>query len=103
MFGTIFLCNSHYAVSITLSLTDFFFLAHQLVENVLAKEDCEGLMSLIDHGLFPNVEVPEYQDIQKYIDESDLVSVIGKVRIIMASFLNVQNNKSYFAYIPIEL
>ena len=72
-------------------------------ENVLAKEDCEVLMSLIDRGLFPSVEVPEYQGIQKYIDEADLVSVIGKVRIIMASFLNVQNNKSYFAYIPIEL
>ena len=48
-------------------------------ENVLAKEDCEGLMSLIDHDSYSNAEEPEFQDIQKYIDESDLVSVIGKV------------------------
>ena len=49
-------------------------------ENVLAKKDCEGLMSLIDHDSYSNVEEPGFQDIQKYIDESDLVAVIGKVR-----------------------
>ena len=50
-------------------------------ENVLAKEDCEGLMSLIDHGSYSNVNEPAEQNVDKYIDESDLVSVIGKVRI----------------------
>jgi hypothetical protein len=48
-------------------------------ENVLAKKDCEGLMSLIDHGSHSNVDEPS--NIDKYIDESDLVSVIGKVSV----------------------
>ena len=48
-------------------------------DNALSKEDCESLMSLIDHDSYSNVEEPEFQDIQKYVDESDLVSVIGKV------------------------
>ena len=44
-------------------------------ENVLSKEDCEGLMALIDH------DESGAQDVQKFIDESDLVSVIGKVSV----------------------
>jgi hypothetical protein len=48
-------------------------------ENALAKEDCERLMSFIDHDSYSNVDEPDAQDIEKYIDESDLVSVIGKV------------------------
>ena len=41
-------------------------------ENVLSKEDCEGLMSLIDHDSFSNVEVQNGLDIQKNIDEENL-------------------------------
>ena len=48
-------------------------------ENVLSKKDCEGLMSLIDHGSYSNIDVPNMYDIQMTIDESDVVSVIGKV------------------------
>ena len=50
-------------------------------ENVLSKEDCDGLMSLIDHASYSNVDVPNVRTISKYIDESDLVSVIGKVSV----------------------
>ena len=50
-------------------------------ENVLSKEDCDGLMSLVDHGSYSNVDVPNVRTISKYIDESDLVSVIGKVSV----------------------
>ena len=50
-------------------------------ENALSKVDCEGLMSLVDHDSYSNIDEPvaQDQDIVKYIDESDLVSVIGKV------------------------
>ena len=46
-------------------------------ENILAKEDCEGLMSLIDLDL--DEDSSSALDIQKFINESDLASVIGKV------------------------
>ena len=47
----------------------------------MSKEDCDGLMSLVDHGSYSNVDVPNVRTISKYIDESDLVSVIGKVSV----------------------
>ena len=48
-------------------------------EGVLSKEDCESLMSLLDIG--PHVEEGDaFDDFQKHIDETELVSVIGKVR-----------------------
>lgn len=47
-------------------------------ENVLSKEDCESLMSLIVTG--PIEEDHAFDDSQKYIDETELVSIIGKVR-----------------------
>ena len=50
-------------------------------ENVLTKEECEGLMSLIDHGLYwySDVNGSGFLDIRQFVDESDVVSVIGKV------------------------
>ena len=50
-------------------------------ENVLSKEDCQGLMSLIDHDSFSKVEVQNGRDMTMFIDESELVSIIGKVRM----------------------
>lgn len=47
-------------------------------ENVLSKEDCESLISLIATG--PIEEDHAFDDSQKYIDETELVSIIGKVR-----------------------
>ena len=53
-------------------------------ENVLSKKDCEGLMSLInidsDEDKYP------FEDYQKYIDENDLVSIIGKVRTLPTNY-----------------
>ena len=51
-------------------------------ENALEKEDCEGIMSLV--GLRSDSDIKEpvnYEDIHVPIDKSDLVSVIGKVRL----------------------
>ncbi len=46
-------------------------------ENVLSKKDCEGLMSLVDAGT-DDVEY-RFKDYQQYINETELVSIIGKV------------------------
>ena len=47
-------------------------------EDVLSKEDCENLMSLLVTG--PHIEEDRaFHDFQKYIDEAELVSIIGKV------------------------
>ena len=49
-------------------------------DNVLSKKDCEGLMSLIDTDSDED-EYP-FEDYQKYIDENELVSIVGQVRTL---------------------
>jgi len=67
-------------------------------ESVLAKEDCEGLMSLIDHDLFSKVEVQNGQDMNKFIDESELVSVIGKVKMDYCSLTLCPSTSTHSKY-----
>ena len=77
-------------------------------ENVLSKKDCEGLMSLIDHGSYSNIDVPNMYDIQMTIDESDVVSVIGKVSVcwyVLRHRSLHRNSKCQIllAHFPVEL
>ena len=47
-------------------------------DNALSKKDCKNLMSLIHNS---TEEKDSFEDTQKYIDDTELVSIIGKVRI----------------------